>query len=184
MPAGIKAFVLYWIAGASLIAAWWLPQLTGAHRALQVLRSLGWGVWTLALGLIWASILSPRSKGKVQQREDKACASITAAIGIYAVVRHPRYLGWLLVYVAVMMLAQHWLAVTCAVPGMACVCLISRHEDRRLIEKLGPAYEQYMHCVPALNLVVGLARLLRRRTRGPPAGATESAGHVSEEDPT
>jgi protein-S-isoprenylcysteine O-methyltransferase Ste14 len=183
MPAGIKAFLLYWIAGASLIAAWWLPGLAGGCRKLQVLRNVGWGVWTVAVGLIWSSILSTRSMGKAQQRDDEACASITVASGIYAVVRHPRYLGWLLVYVAVIMLTQHWLAVTFAIPGMACVYLISRQEDRRLVEKLGPAYEQYVQCVPALNLVAGLIRLLRRRARRPPAGGAGSDGRASEEDP-
>ena len=119
-----------------------------------------------------------------QRGEDWDCASITLNGGIYAVIRHPRYLGWLLVYVAVMMLTQHWLAVTFAIPGMACVYLISRREDRRLVEKLGPAYEQYMQCVPALNLVAGLIRLLRRRAKRPHGGGAESTGHSLEEDST
>jgi protein-S-isoprenylcysteine O-methyltransferase Ste14 len=184
MSAGIKAFFLYWIAGASLIAAWVLPGLLGPCHRLQALRGVGWGIWTVAVGLIWASLLSPWDKGVAQQGEDEVCASITVDGGIYAVIRHPRYLGWLLVYVAVVMLAQHWLAVTSAIPGMACVYLISRREDRRLVEKLGPAYERYMQCVPALNLVTGLIRLLRRRARHPPEGDIESTGHSLEEDTT
>jgi len=68
------------------------------------------------------------------------------------------------------MLVQHGLAVALAIPGMVCVYLISRREDLRLAEGLGLSYEQYMQCVPALNLVAGLARLLRRRARRPPAG--------------
>ena len=183
MPAGIRMFFMYWIAGASLIAAWVLPGLLSPYPTLQVLRCVGWGIWMVAAGLIWASILSPRSKEVAQQGEDKDCASITADRDIYAVIRHPRYLGWLLVYVVVMMLTQHWLAVTFAIPGMACVYLISRREDRRLVEKLGPAYEQYMQCVPALNPVTGLTRLLRRRAERPPGG-TGLTGHFPEEDPT
>lgn len=163
MPVAAKAFLLYWTAGASLIAAWWLPHLVGACPALPVLRVLGWAVWTCAIALIWASMISPRSKAIPQQRDDQSCASITFRGGIYAIVRHPRYLGWLLLYVAVIMLAQHWLALICAIPGIVCMCLISRVEDRRLVYKLGPAYEQYMRCVPTLNPLTGLARLLRDR---------------------
>ena len=176
-------FFLYWIAGASLIAAWALPGLLSPYPTLQVLRCVGWGIWTIATGLIWASILTPRSKEVAPQGEDEDCASITADRDIYAVIRHPRYLGWLLMYVVVMMLTQHWLAVTFAIPGMACVYLISMREDRRLVEKLGPAYEQYMQCVPALNLVAGLTRLLRRRSKRLPGG-TGSTGHSPKEDPT
>ena len=176
-------FFLYWIAGASLIAAWVLPRLLSPYPTLQVLRAVGWGIWMVAASLIWASILSPRSKETAQQGEDEDCASITADRDIYAVIRHPRYLGWLLMYVVVIVLTQHWLAVTFAIPGMACVYLISRREDRRLVEKLGPAYERYMQRVPALNLVAGLTRLLRRRAKRPPGGAV-LAGHSPEGDPT
>ncbi|MBL7065532.1 MAG: isoprenylcysteine carboxylmethyltransferase family protein [Anaerolineae bacterium] len=183
MSAGMKAVFLYWIAGASLIAAWMLPGLLGTRHRFQALRGAGWGIWTVAVGLIWASILSLRSKGVAQEGEDEACTSITVDGGIYAIIRHPRYLGWLLVYVAVMMLTQHWLAVTFAIPGMACVYLISRREDRRLVEEFGPAYEQYMQCVPALNLVAGLTRLLRRRAKRPPGAGAEPTGHSPEEDP-
>jgi hypothetical protein len=55
-----------------------------------------------------------------------------------------------------------------AIPGKACVHLISRWRDRRLVYKPGPAYEQYMQCVPALNLVADLTRLLHRRAKRPP----------------
>jgi hypothetical protein len=88
------------------------------------------------------------------------------------------------VYVAVMMLTQHGLAVAFAIPGMACVYLISRREERRLVEKLGPAYEQYMQCVPALNLVAGLTRLLRRRAKHLSGEDAESTGRYPKENPT
>jgi len=97
MSAGLKAFLPYWIAGVSLFAAWWLPRLVGSYQTLQMLRNVGWGIWAAAVGLIWASILSPRIRGMARQEEDEPCASITGGGGIYAVIRHPRYLGWLLV---------------------------------------------------------------------------------------
>jgi protein-S-isoprenylcysteine O-methyltransferase Ste14 len=170
MPAWIKATVLYWIAGASLVGAWWVPQALGSRSFLPPLRDAGWGVWALAVALIWASLLSSRRKGETQHKGGGPCASLTIGGGFYAVIRHPRYLGWLLVYVAVMMLTQHWSALACAAPGMACVYLISRQEDLRLAKALGPEYAQYRRCVPALNVVAGLSRLLRRRTGEPPTG--------------
>lgn len=171
MIAEIKAFLLYWIAGALLFAAWWLPGQMGPYQTIRGLQNVGWGIWTVAAGLICASILSPRSRETAHQSEGEPCAPIAVGGGIYAVIRHPRYLGWLFMYVAVMMLTQHGLAVALAVPGMVCVYLISRQEDRRLTQELGPTYERYVRCVPALNLVAGLARLLRRRTRRPPANS-------------
>jgi protein-S-isoprenylcysteine O-methyltransferase Ste14 len=181
---GIKTAVLYWIAGASLVGAWCVPQLLGPRSPLPVLRNVGWGVWALAAALIWASLLSSLSKREAQHKEDGPCASLTIGGGFYAVIRHPRYLGWLLMYVAVMTLTQHWSALACAVPGMASVYLISRQEDVRLAKALGSEYDRYKRCVPALNLVAGLVRLLRRRRGGPPAGGVHPARHFGEEDAT
>jgi protein-S-isoprenylcysteine O-methyltransferase Ste14 len=48
---------------------------------------------------------------------------------------------------------------------MACVYLISRQEDQRLIEKFGDDYKRYMQSVPRMNFLVGVIRLVRRRKR-------------------
>jgi steroid 5-alpha reductase family enzyme len=84
-------------------------------------------------------------------------------LGIYAVVRHPLYLGWLLAYVALILLSQHWLTAIIGIPGMVCVYLISRQEDNRLVEKFGDDYKHYMQKVPRMNLLDGVIRLIRRR---------------------
>lgn len=80
---------------------------------------------------------------------------------INAVVRHPLYLGWLLMYVAVILFSQHWLILIMGVLGIVCMVLISRDEDQLLVEKFGDPYRGYMESVPALNVLVGLVRLLR-----------------------
>jgi protein-S-isoprenylcysteine O-methyltransferase Ste14 len=82
---------------------------------------------------------------------------------VYAVVRHPLYLGWLLMYVAVILFSQHGLTVVLGTLGIVCMSLICRQEDQRLIERFGEAYERYMTSVPALNVLAGTLRLLRRR---------------------
>ena len=86
--------------------------------------------------------------------------------GIYAVVRHPLYLGWLLIYVVLILLSRYWLTAIIGIPGMICVYLISRQEDQHLIEKFGDDYKDYMQKVPRMNLLVGIIRLVRRRDRG------------------
>jgi len=84
--------------------------------------------------------------------------------GIYAVVRHPLYLGWILsIFVATIFLYPHWLFVIIGFSGIASVYLISREEDRLNIEKFGKNYKKYMEKVPRMNLLLGVMRLLRRR---------------------
>ncbi|MBA7710534.1 hypothetical protein ES703_119477 [subsurface metagenome] len=83
--------------------------------------------------------------------------------GIYAVVRHPLYLGWILsIFVATIFLYQHWLFVIIGIPGIASVYLISRQEEHFNIERFGDDYKRYMQRVPRMNLLVGVIRLARR----------------------
>ena len=86
--------------------------------------------------------------------------------GIYAIVRHPLYLGWILaIFVATIFLYQHWLFVIVGIPGIVSVYLISRQEEQTNIEKFGNEYKRYMQKVPGMNLLVGVIRLIRRRKR-------------------
>jgi protein-S-isoprenylcysteine O-methyltransferase Ste14 len=84
--------------------------------------------------------------------------------GIYAVVRHPLYLGWILsIFVATIFFYQHWLFVVIGALGMVSVYLISRQEEYHNIEKFGDAYRDYMKRVPRMNFLTGIVRMLRRR---------------------
>jgi len=69
-------------------------------------------------------------------------------------------------YVALILLSQYWLTAIIGIPGIACVYLISRQEDLRLIEKFGDDYKHYMQKVPRMNLLAGIIRQVRRRDRG------------------
>jgi protein-S-isoprenylcysteine O-methyltransferase Ste14 len=83
---------------------------------------------------------------------------------IYAIVRHPMYLGWILgIFVATIFLYQHWIFVIIGIPGIASLYLISRQEEQRNIERFGDDYKHYMQKVPRMNLVVGIIRQVRRR---------------------
>ncbi|MGB3347108.1 MAG: isoprenylcysteine carboxylmethyltransferase family protein [Candidatus Humimicrobiia bacterium] len=86
--------------------------------------------------------------------------------GIYAIVRHPLYLGWILaIFVATIFLYQHWLFVIIGIPGIVSVYLISRQEEQTNIEKFGNEYKRYMQKVPGMNLLVGVIRMIRCRKR-------------------
>ncbi|MFN2242999.1 MAG: methyltransferase family protein, partial [Anaerolineae bacterium] len=82
---------------------------------------------------------------------------------IYALIRHPLYLGWILVYTGVMAVGQYCLTVLLCLLGIGCVSVICRQEDRRLLERFGSRYEAYLDSVPAMNLVAGLMRWISRK---------------------
>jgi len=157
---------LYYIAGVLLVLAYSLLWFLDTPAGVQLLRYIGGGILVVGLILIILPRFVFRSKGKPEKGKDWTETTIVVDTGIYAVVRHPLYLGWLLMYVALILLSQHWLTAIIGIPGIACVYLISGQEDQRLIEKFGDDYKHYMQKVPRMNLLVGIIQLVRRRDRG------------------
>lgn len=156
---------MHLVAGMLMVAAWMLYFLRFHDPAFQLIVYAGWAVLAAGLALIFSSMFFLRTRGQPEEGRDFTQTTQLVQSGLYAVVRHPLYLGWLLMYLAAMFLSQHWVVAVLALLGVACMVLIVRQEDRLLAERFGDAYESYMAAVPALNLAVGVARLLRRPGR-------------------
>ena len=162
MKQWMKGGFLYYIAGALLVLVYSLLWFLDAPAGVQLLRYVGGAILVVGIILIILPRFVFRSKGKPEKEKDWIETTVVVDTGIYAVVRHPLYLGWLFMYVALILLSQHWLTVIIGIPGMVCVYLISRQEDQRLIEKFGDEYKDYMQKVPRMNLLVGIIRLVRQ----------------------
>jgi len=120
---------------------------------IEALWHIGWIFWAVGITLIILSYYH------IYYRK----AKVLIDSGIYAIVRHPLYLGWILgIFVATIFLYQHWLFVIIGIPGTACVYLISRQEEHSNIKKFGDEYKDYKQKVPRMNLLLGL---IRRRKR-------------------
>ncbi|MBU0491611.1 MAG: isoprenylcysteine carboxylmethyltransferase family protein [Chloroflexi bacterium] len=159
----VKGGFLFGMASALLVLGWLLYFLLLHDPVLEILVYAGWITLVVGLVLIVLPILALRGKGNPEQGEDFTRTTIIVDSGIYAVVRHPLYLGWSLMYVAVLLFGQHWLIVVIGAVGIVCMYLISKQEEQDLVEKFGDAYERYRESVPAMNLATGVVRLLRRR---------------------
>jgi protein-S-isoprenylcysteine O-methyltransferase Ste14 len=162
MKQWMKGGFLYYIAGALLVLVYSLLWFLDTPTGVQLLRYVGGAILVVGIILIILPRFVFRSKGKPEKEKDWVETTVVVDTGIYAVVRHPLYLGWLFMYVALILLSQHWLTVIIGIPGMVCVYLISRQEDQRLIEKFGDEYKDYMQKVPRMNLLVGIIRLVRQ----------------------
>jgi protein-S-isoprenylcysteine O-methyltransferase Ste14 len=156
---------MYYVAGALLVIAYLLLWFLDNPAGIEELRYAGWIILAVGLVLIFLPKFVFRSKGKVKKEKDWTETSVLVDTGIYSVIRHPLYLGWLLMYLAIIFWSQHWLTAIIGIPGMVCVYLISRQEDQRLIEKFGDDYKRYMQKVPRMNFMAGVIRLVRRKKR-------------------
>lgn len=153
---------LYFITSGVLLAASWLLYFLLLHNPpFPWLVYAGWVVLGVGLVFIALAIMTLRRKGQPKAEDDFTRTTSVVDTGIYAVVRHPLYLGWLLMYAAVVLFSQHWLIVIMGALGIVCMVLISRDEDQHLVKKFGDRYRAYIESVPAMNILVGLFRLLR-----------------------
>lgn len=153
---------MYYVAGICLIVEYVLFWLLDEPAISLVQEVVAWVILSAGIVLIALPMSVLRRKGQVRQGKGYLATEKLVDTGIYAVVRHPQYLGWLLMYPALYLFNPHWQLALWAILGVACLVVVTRQEDRRLVSKFGGRYERYMRSVPRLNILAGVVRLLRR----------------------
>ncbi len=126
---------------------------------LVELLYIGWV--TLVLGivfLLWSS--QSRKKGRVGEGINK---ETLVENGMYAFVRHPEFLGHILIISALIIISQHWINLVIGVILIILLCFAMIEEEKRNIEKFGDAYRDYMKRVPRINLLIGIMRQIRSK---------------------
>ena len=132
---------------------------------INVLGYIGWIIWAFGMVLVLAPIIIFPRRGGVTKGKSFVHTTRLVDTGIYAVVRHPQYLGGILaIFFTTPLLYQHWLFVVLGIPGTILVYLGAKQEDKRLIEKFGDAYKHYMQKVPRMDILTGVIRLVRRKS--------------------
>jgi protein-S-isoprenylcysteine O-methyltransferase Ste14 len=76
--------------------------------------------------------------------------------GLYAVVRHPQYLGYALMAAGFALLSQHVVTVTLGAGAIATFYIHTLHEEAFCAKRFGEQYRTYMQRVPRFNAVRGL----------------------------
>lgn len=156
--------IVVWIAAFMLLViAWVISWYITRPDAIRALWYVGWVVWIAGAVLIILPLFMIYVGSRAKGGKGWFDAVTVVDRGIYSVIRHPLYLGWLLMYVVVILFGQHWIILLMAVTGMVCVYLISLQEEQRLVERLGEDYTQYLQNVPRMNIILGIIRVLQRR---------------------
>jgi protein-S-isoprenylcysteine O-methyltransferase Ste14 len=137
------------------------------QAGISVLRWVGWMSWAVMCVFGILPILTLRRKGRVPEGKGYTHTTILVDSGIYAVVRHPQYLAFMLLNLFLILVAQHWLIAMLGILAMPLSYLIALDADRAGAEKFGDDYKRYMQTVPRMNPLAGVVRLLRRGKREP-----------------
>ena len=130
----------------------------------EAVRWIGVILWWTGAVFGWLPIFTLRRRGGVTKGKSYVHTTLLVDTGIYAIVRHPQMgTAWLLMSISLMLITQHWASVALGIPTMVLVYLDLLKADRRLVEKFGDAYQQYMEKVPQVNFVTGIIRMMARR---------------------
>jgi protein-S-isoprenylcysteine O-methyltransferase Ste14 len=127
-----------------------------ALRLMAVVTGVG------CLPLIFLPMFTLKRHGEVPEGESYMATTRVVDRGLFGVVRHPQYLGYILMGITFALVSQRWYSVGLAALGSVFFLLHTRQEEGVLQDRFGPEYVDYMARVPALNLLSGLARALRR----------------------
>ncbi len=160
----LNPYLLSSIGGALFIAQIVLTLVFWDLAPSQALRYVGMAVWTAGAAFAIIPIFVFRSRGNVPKGKSYMHTTTLVDSGIYAIVRHPQAgAAGILLSLALMLIAQHWLVVVLGVVAMGLTYLDTLKADQYCIEKFGDDYVRYMERVPRLNFVLGAVRLARRR---------------------
>jgi len=149
-----------WIASLVVILVILVTQFL-ARGNNPYLRGVGVFVLLLAGVFIFSPFYLLTKYGEIKDGKTYMQARIVVDRGLYAITRHPQYLGYMFLACGFALLSQHWVAVLLAVIGVTLFYLQAVREERYCLAQLGEPYEQYLRRVPRFNLVLGIMRLSR-----------------------
>lgn len=152
-----STYVLLSSAVLALVVWQWrpipLPVLWYADATWSV--AIAWGVMGLGVViLLWATFLIDHFElfglqqgwNTLLDKSLRAPAFVTP--WLYKIVRHPLYVGWLLIFWGTPAMTAGHLLFAVAMSGYIFVAM--RFEERDLVEQIGEPYRKYREEVPAL----------------------------------
>jgi protein-S-isoprenylcysteine O-methyltransferase Ste14/NAD-dependent dihydropyrimidine dehydrogenase PreA subunit len=145
---------------STVYGIWFGPSL-----GIQPLFYMGWALLPVALLFFFSIVIYFKRDGKPGEGKGLMDTTVLVDSGTYAIVRHPQVLGGILLMIASILISQHWLVAIVGVIVAASGYKIQVKLEKGLLVKFGDDYKRYMEKVPRLNFLLGIIRLLRRRSK-------------------
>jgi len=124
---------------------------------IDLLAYIGWIILILGIIIIWKSQADFRA---VVNEDRKNWLDTTNVVdsGIYSIIRHPMYLSFMLMAIALIFISQYWIVVLIGILRVLMLYYVMVEEEKMDLKKLGSDYEDYMKRVPRLNFLKGILK--------------------------
>ncbi len=149
------------VAGAFTICLFGVSTMLDVDEPAWV-TALGLGCFAFAVLFAGLPFLHLARYGKPKPGDAFFETTQVADKGVYGLVRHPQYLGYMLLVVGFASINPHPLTLGLAGAAVAFFYLQCVVEERFCLERMGTAYGEYKKRVPRINVVLGLYRIVRR----------------------
>ncbi len=126
---------------------------------------VGYIFWCLSIVFGVLPIISFRRKGRVPKKTSYIHTTQMVDTGIYAIVRHPQFLAGILWSIALALISQHWVVDVLLIPVIITTYFDTLEANKKLIEKFGEDYIEYMKRVPNLNALWGIILLFYQKIK-------------------
>lgn len=129
------------------------------QMGLNYMVNFGWFILMISAIFGWLPIYAFKKGGGVQEGESYIKTTKLVDTGIYGIIRHPQYCASILISVSMVLMSQYWLSLAAGVIVVITWYIECLYADRRLINKYGEEYRNYMERVPRINFILGIFRI-------------------------
>ncbi len=131
-----------------IVLGWFLID-----QQIKWLAYIGLFLYIPAAYFIVSSFVNLKHKGKPKSGWEETTKLIDT--GVYRITRHPMYFGSALFTFAVLLIQQSVVSIILGVIAVILFFIASKEEDKKLIDKFGDSYKEYMKKVPMWPLFKG-----------------------------
>lgn len=151
-----------WLAAASFVALVAAALLVPTPPA-PLMRGVSCVLLAMAVAFAGLPVMHLRRFGAVPTGARFVHTTAVARRGLYAIVRHPQYLGFDFLAWGLATFSLYWGTILPAIAFTVGLAMQARAEEAYLLDRFGDAYRAYRRTVPRFGLLTGLVRYLRRR---------------------
>lgn len=123
---------------------------------LDILLWLGWGFMVLFIVIVSLPKAAFKKYGETEKGTSYFYTTKLVDKGIFAIIRHPYWLCWIILSISLTLLSQHIIMITLTLITVPIIYLETFSLDKGLIEIFGEDYRRYKKKVPRMNLILGI----------------------------
>ncbi len=121
---------------ALVLAEIFLTFFLRKEIVISCVKDAGWVVLFISAIFGWLPILEFRRKGGVAKKQSYVKTTRLVRSGVYAIIRHPQFLGGMLLGLSLILVAQHWLVAIVGIGVMLIFYLGIAEGDKSAMENL------------------------------------------------